>query len=172
MSYARVNKREPELAAEVDRLLAEAAALDEQEDKKYGKGKTGDELPRELRFKLARLAKIRQAKQALEEQARKEAIDAGKVDQEGNPASGGAVGSSNPPAVIPEDKKQRNFTDPKSRIMLDRATKAFVQGYNAQAAVDCLSQVIVAADVTQQTDKQQLVPMVDQIEDNLGEIPD
>ena len=173
MSYARMKKREPELAAEVDRLLAEAEALDEQEDKKYGKGKRGDELPKELRFKQARLAKIREAKQALEEQARQEAIEAGKLDHDGNPPPGGEAGSSKPPAGIPEDKEQRNFTDPESRIMLDGATKAFVQGYNGQAAVDCESQVIVAADVTQQAnDKQQLVPMVEQIEDNLGEIPD
>jgi hypothetical protein len=71
MSYARMKKREPELAAEVDRLLAEAQAVDEQEDKNYGKGKRGDELPKELRFKQARLAKIREAKQALEEQSRR-----------------------------------------------------------------------------------------------------
>jgi transposase len=173
MSYDRMKKREPELAAEVDRLLAEAAALDEQEDKKYGKGKRGDELPKELRFKQARLAKIRHAKEALEEQARREAIEAGKFDRDGNPPPGGEAGSSKPPAGIPEDKAQRNFTDPESRIMLDGATKAFVQGYNGQAAVDCESQVIVAADVTQQAnDKQQLVPMMEQIEDNLGEIPD
>jgi transposase len=173
MSYARMVKREPELAAEVDRLLAEAEALDVQEDKKYGKGKRGHELPKELRFKQARLAKIRQAKQALEEQARKEAIEAGKLDRDGHPPPGGAAGSSHPPAGIPEDKEQRNFTDPESRIMLDGATKAFVQAYNGQAAVDCGSQVIVAADVTQQAnDKQQLVPLVAQIEDNLGEIPD
>jgi transposase len=173
MSYGRMKKREPELAAEVDRLLAEAAALDEQEDKKYGKGKRGDELPKELRFKQARLAKIREAKQALEEQARQEAGDAGKHDNDGNLPPGGAAGASEPPAGIPKDKEQRNFTDPESRIMLDGATKAFVQGYNGQAAVDCESQVIVAADVTQQAnDKQQLLPMVNQIEDNLGEIPD
>jgi transposase len=173
MSYDRMKKREPELAAEVDRLLAQAEALDEQEDKKYGKGKRGDELPKELRFKQARLAKIRQAKQALEKQARQEAIEAGKLDQDGNPLPGGEAESSKPPVGIPEDKKQRNFTDPDSRIMLDGATKAFVQGYNGQAAVDCESQVIVAADVTQQAnDKHQLLPMVEQIEDNLGEIPD
>ena len=173
MSYARMKKREPELTAEVDRLLAEAAALDEQEDKKYGKGKRGDELPKELRFKQARLAKIHEAKQALEEQARREAEDAGKLDRDDNLPPGGDAGSSKPPPGIPKDKEQRNFTDPESRIMLDGATKAFVQGYNGQAAVDCSSQVIVAADVTQQAnDKQQLVPMVNRIEDNLGEIPD
>src|SRR5271166_1696017 len=57
--------------------------------------------------------------------------------------------------------------------MLDGATKSFEQAYNAQAAVDCDSQIIVSADVTQDAnDKRQLVPMVEQIEDNLGEIPD
>lgn len=173
MSYDRMKKREPELAGEVERLLAEAEALDDKEDKKYGKGKRGDQLPKELRFKQARLAKIRQAKQALEDQARQKAIDAGKADKDGNPPPGGEAGSSKPPAGIPEDKEQRNFTDPESRIMLDGATKAFVQGFNGQAAVDCSSQVIVAADVSQQAnDKQQIVPMVEQIEENLGEIPD
>jgi len=173
MTYARMLKREPELAAEVDRLLAEAEDLDEREDKRYGKGKRGHELPKDLKFKQARLAKIRQARQSLEEQARKEAIEAGKLDCDGNPPPGGPSGSSEPTAGIPKDKKQYNFTDPESRIMLDSATKAFVQGYNGQAAVDCASQVIVAADVTQQAnDKQQLVPLVEQIEDSLGEIPD
>lgn len=57
--------------------------------------------------------------------------------------------------------------------MLDGATKAFMQAYNGQIAVDCKSQVIEAADVTQAAnDKKQLVPMVEQIEENLGEIPD
>jgi len=173
MSYDRMVKREPELAAEVERLLAEAEALDDKEDKKYGKGVRGDELPKELRFKQARLAKIRQAKQALEEEARREAIEAGKLDKDGNPPAGGGSASSERPPGTPAPKSQRNFTDPESRIMLDAATKAFVQAYNGQIAVDCESQVIVAADVTQAgNDKQQLVPMVEQIEGNLGEIPD
>lgn len=173
MSYDRMVKREPELAAEIERLLAEAEALDDKEDKKYGKGVRGDELPKELRFKQARLAKIRQAKQALEEEARREAIEAGKLDKDGNPPAGGGSTSSERPPGTPAPKSQRNFTDPESRIMLDAATKAFVQAYNGQIAVDCESQVIVAADVTQAgNDKQQLVPMVEQIEENLGEIPD
>jgi hypothetical protein len=37
----------------------------------------------------------------------------------------------------PDDTAQRNFTDPESRIMPDGANKgSFVQGYNAQIAVD------------------------------------
>lgn len=173
MSYDRMLKREPELQAEVDRLLAEAEAVDEREDKKYGKGKRGDELPKELKFKQGRLEKIRRAKAALEGEARQKAIDEGKLDKDGNPPPGSGSGSGDKPPGTPEDKAQRNFTDPESRIMLDGATKAFTQAYNAEIAVDCDSQVIVAADVVQApNDKEQLLPLVEQIEDNLGEIPD
>ena len=171
MSYGRMVKKE--LSREVDRLLKQAEALDEQEDKKYGKGKRGDELPEDLQFKEKRLAKIREAKLALEEKAREDATRKGKSDKDGKPPEEGGSGPSETSEVKPKPKNQRNFTDPDSRIMLDGATKAFTQGYNAQAAVDCTSQVIVCADVTQQAnDKQQLVPMLEQIEENLGEIPD
>jgi len=173
MSYGRMVKKEKKLAREVDKLLKEAEALDEKEDKKYGKGKRGDELPEELRFKAGRLAKIREAKRALEEEARLEAASKTGKGEDEKPLKDGESGPSAGSDVKPADKKQRNFTDPDSRIMKDGATKAFVQAYNGQAAVDCDSQVIVAADVTQQAnDKQQLVPMLELIEENLGEIPD
>lgn len=123
-----------------------------------------------MKFKETRLAKIREAKQALEEEARQEAAKKSKSDKDGKPPGGGPSATSE---VKPKPKKQRNFTDPDSRIMPDGATKAFTQAYNAQAGVDCDSQVIVCAGVTQQgNDKQQLVPMLEQIEENLGEIPD
>lgn len=166
-------KKEKELADEVEKLLKQAEALDRQEDKKYGKGKRGDELPKELKFKERRLAKIREAKQALELEARAEAAVKAKSGKDGKPPEDGASGSPQTPEASPKPEKQRNFTDPDSRIMLDGATKGFTQAYNAQAAVDCGSQVIIVADVTQQAnDKRQLVPMLGQVEDNLGEIPD
>ena len=69
----------------------------------------------------------------------------------------------------PEPKAQRNFTDPDSRIMKDGASKAFEQCYNAQAAVDEEAQIIVAAEVTQETnDKQQVAPMVAALRDDAG----
>jgi transposase len=173
MSYKRMIKKESELQAEVDRLLAEAEALDEKEDKQYGKGVRGNELPKELKFKQGRLERIRKASQALEEQARQKAIKEGKLDQDGNPPPGGGAASSEKLPGTPKDKDQRNFTDPESRIMLDGATKAFVQGFNAEIAVECGAQVIVAADVVQAAnDKEQVVPMLEQVEENLGEIPD
>src|SRR5208283_2458249 len=166
MSYDRMNKRLDEVRAEVEELLKRAQATDDLEDKKYGKGVRGDEIPKELRFKQGRIEKIEEAKAALEEQARQEAIESGKLDEDGNPTGKGG-GSATSPGT-PKLKQQRNFTDPESRIMLDGATKSFEQAYNAQATVDCDSQIIVSADVTQDAnDKRQLVSMIEQIEENL-----
>ena len=70
-------------------------------------------------------------------------------------------------------KVQRNFTDPESRIMpASDAKGSVVQGYNCQAAVDARTQIIVAADVTDEAnDKQQAQPMVTQILANTGAVP-
>jgi transposase len=73
MSYDHMQRKADELQAEIARLLAEAEATDAAEDTRYGRGKRGDELPEELRFRERRLRKIQEAKQALEEEARKEA---------------------------------------------------------------------------------------------------
>ena len=72
MSYGRMKERERELREEVRRLLAEADRQDKAEDRRYGRNRTGEELPEELRRRESRLGRIRQAKRALEEEARKE----------------------------------------------------------------------------------------------------
>ena len=61
--------REAQLAAEVDELLRRAGDVDEEEDRRYGRDKRGDELPEELSFRECRLRKIREAKAALENEA-------------------------------------------------------------------------------------------------------
>ena len=73
MSYERMCEKEEQLSVEVARLLGEAEAADEAEDKQYGKGKRGDELPPELARRESRLRKIREAKAALEEEAHERA---------------------------------------------------------------------------------------------------
>jgi len=73
---------------------------------------------------------------------------------------------------VPEDKAQRNFTDPESHIMPLSGGKQFEQAYNAQVAVDSANQIIVAAEVTDQPlDKGQAMPMMQQVEENTGELP-
>ena len=62
-----------QLEAEVDLLLRGAAEVDEEEDRRYGVDKRGDELPAELSFREGRLKKIREAMSALEAEAQAEA---------------------------------------------------------------------------------------------------
>jgi transposase len=186
MSYKRMNETEARLEQEVKALMATAEKTDAEEDAQYGKGQRGDELPDELQRRESRLKKIREAKLALEQAAKERArIDRAEAEKKlaereeeeqrtGKKKPGRKPELHDPEQAKPEDKAQRNFTDPESRIMPDGGNKgAFVQGYNAQIAVDSASQVIVAAEVTQETnDKQQLVPMIEQIAINLGQKPE
>ena len=184
MSYSRMTETEPRLEQEIATLLAEAQRVDAAEDAQYGQGKRGDELPAELARRESRLAKIREAKAALEAEARAEAADAAvaaqgtlaererRAAETGRKPKGPTPTVPDPTQATPEPKAQRNFTDPDSRIMKDGATKSFVQAYNAQAAVDGTAQVIVAAAVTQAAnDKRQLVPLLTQVEANCGARP-
>jgi transposase len=153
MSYGRMREKQRQLRDEVKELLAQAEAADAAEDAEYGPDRRGDELPAELQRRESRLERIREAKRALEARARDEA--AGK----GAP----------PESVKPDSKAQYNFTDPESRIM--KGPDGFVQGYNAQVAVDEL-QLIVGQAVTQETnDKKQLLPMITTIEQQSGDTP-
>lgn len=185
MSYERMGETEKRLEGEIVKLLEAAEQTDRQEDAQYGKGRRGDELPVELARRESRLRKIREAKAALEAEAKEqaeaekaaaEAKIAARRQQEaatGQKAKGRDPQVANPGEAQPDPKAQRNFTDADSRIMLDGATKSFEQAYNAQAVVDSQAQVIVAAAVTQQAnDKQQLVPMLEQVAENLGQRPE
>ena len=174
MSYARMEKKAEELEAEVRRLLQEAQAVDDAEDALYGKGKRGDELPEELRFKQKRLEKIKEAMESLEQEAKAEADAKGKeiaekeqaLEEQGKKRRGKKPKAPND---SPNPKAQCNFTDADSRIMKDSASKSFEQGYNCQVAVDDKSQIIIGSGVTQQSnDKQQVKSMVEAIKDNTG----
>jgi transposase len=174
MSYERMKKREAELKAEVDGWLEAADAADAAEDKLYGT-KRGDELPAWVADKAKRLAKIRQAKAALEaeakaaaaEEARRRAEAEEKRRADGRKKNGKTPA---PPQATPDGKAQRNFTDPESRIL--KTKDGYIQGYNAQAAVDAAAQIILAHGLTPgMSDQDQLVPLVDGIERNLGRKP-
>ena len=152
MSYGRMKDKERELREEVRRLLSEAERQDEAEDRRFGKDRTGEELPEQLRRRESRLERIRQAKRALEQEVHREKQEAGKEESK------------------PADKKQYNFTDPQSRIM--KGSDGFLQGYNCQIAVEENFQLIVGQAVTQQAnDKEQLEPMIQSIEEQAGQKP-
>ena len=177
MSYGRMLKAEVELKQEVAELLGRAQEVDRQEDRKYGKHKRGDELPEELQRRESRLQKIQEAKAALEAEAKAEAERIRKEHEEEQKRRRDndeppKPGKPPDPPEVPSEKAQRNFTDPESRIMKN-SDKAFIQGYNAQAAVDHHRQIIVAADVSAMAaDTPHLKPMVAQVKKNVGRVPD
>jgi transposase len=149
MSYARMPEREAALEAQVKRILDEAEAVDRAEDALYGAAR-GDELPELLRTREGRLRAIRAAKAAIEAEARARTGD---------------------PDAMPEPKAQRNFTDADSRIMLSKPD-GWIYGYNAQAVVDEVAQVIVATELSvETTDTRQLPALLDQLEANTGRRP-
>lgn len=184
MSYERMSETEKKLEEEVARLLTEAERVDGEEDAQHGKGKHGDELPAELKRRGDRLKTIREAKAALEREAKEKALArAVEVEEKraqrareeaetGKKPYGPEPKAPDPEQAVPEPKAQRNFTDPDSRIMPDGANKgAFLQGYNGQIAVDSAAQIIVATRVVQTPcDVQQLVPMAAAIVENVGQL--
>jgi transposase len=158
MSYGRMKKAERDLAAEVQGWFEEAERIDREEDELYGADRRGDELPDWVADKQKRLEKIRQATAELEAEAQAEAAAGPDPHKTGHKPK---------PNGIPEEKTQRNFTDAESRIM--KSPDGFIQGYNAQAAVDASSQVIVAQLVTNNgSDTHQMVPLLNQIRKNVG----
>src|SRR5215217_6498203 len=62
MSYGRMVEAEVRLAAEVDEMLARAAATDAAEDEHFGKETPGSLFPEELARRQSRLSKLREAK--------------------------------------------------------------------------------------------------------------
>jgi transposase len=158
MSYRTMKRAEERLKAEVERWFREAERLDREEDEKYGVNKSGDELPEWVTNKQERLKRIQQAKAELEAEAKAEAERGRDPNKTGHKAK---------PTGIPAEKTQRNLTDSESRMM--KSGDQFIQGYNAQAAVDSERQIIVAQTLTNTgNDMHQMVPLLKQIRGNLN----
>ncbi|MDC0708841.1 IS1182 family transposase [Stigmatella sp. ncwal1] len=180
MSYGRMEEATRKLEEQVKKLLEEAAALDAQEDERYGKGRRGDELPEEMKDPATRAERLKEAKRRLEadkkralaaeKKKRVKKIRRAQQDLEQEARHKAEQKGQKPEEAKPESKAQRNFTDPDSRIM--KRDGSFQQSYNAQVAVDAETQLIVAQEVGQSpSDARQLEPMVAQVEANTGLLP-
>jgi transposase len=160
MSYERMLETEQRLQQEIDTLLSAAERADDDDDAQFG-DRHGEELPDELSRRETRLKKIREAREALEQQAREKA--ARHVEQL---QSEGRTPRIAPEEAVPKPKDQRNFTDPDSKIM-KTSNKGFDQCGNAQIVTN-ENQVILAADVTNQAnDVRQVEPMLAQLQSNV-----
>ena len=161
LSYGHIEKLEAQLREEVQALLQKAAEADQAE------AHDGLDLPGELARREDRLKALGAAKAKIVE--RVESRDAevqqayqDKVNRrEAQRQAGEKPRGPEPkvPETGPKASDQINLTDEESRIMPSH--EGFVQGYNSQAAVDVETMLIVATDVSQQTnDKQQVEPML------------
>ena len=171
MSYGRMEKEEKRLCEEIRQYFEDVETTDQAEDERYGM-KRGDELPDHLKTEEQRLGAIRAAMAQLEEQARQKAAAEQQKRREKAAKEGRTYRPRKDATVaVPSPKAQYNFTDPDSRIMKN-ADKAFIQGYNGQAAVDVDTQIIVAAQLSNQAaDGPHLVGMVEQVEQATGKRP-
>ena len=176
LSYEHAQKIEAQLQAEVKELLARAEAADAEPLPE------GLSIPEELSRREERLAAIREAKAQIEARAAerdaqaKAEFDAKMKAREDKTARTGKKPGGKPPAppsagVRPTD--QINLTDADSRIMPAKG-EGFEQSYNAQAAVDTQSMLIVATSMAQvAADKQQVEPMlkvIAQLPEELGSV--
>lgn len=175
MSYERMTKKEIELEAEiaalreqVGALLADAARVDAEDDERFGSDRRGDELPEELQRREGRLARIREAKQALEAEAvERETARRAELAAQGKQPRKPKDGRD---PFAPKPTAQRNFTDPESKIM-KTSDGSFHQCFNGQAIVDSAAQVIVAAELSDEPpDARQLEPALAQLVENLEAI--
>jgi transposase len=162
------NRTPAGLDAEIDAILAEAAAVDAAEDAQLGPDRRGDELPEALADPRTRLARLREAKRELARadaarQAAHEAHLARRAETEAAAGRGLRGRKPRPPEPAPTAKV--NVTDPDSRIM--KGPAGYLQGYNAQAVV-AADQIVLAADLTQSAaDTGQLAPMLEQAAQNV-----
>ncbi len=163
----QANRSREAIEAEVQSMLAEAAATDRAEDDLLGEEVRGDELPHGLATRGGRLARLKECRARLEEQdvqaryaqevSRRAAIEA----ETGKPL----VGRPPKPKAPTKNSLVANPTDPDSRVMKQRYT--YLQGYNAQAVVS-EDHVVLAAAITQApVDLHQLHPMLRQARVNL-----
>jgi transposase len=172
LSYGHIEKLEAQLREEVQALLKKAADVDQEELA------DGMDLPAEVARREDRLKALAEAKTQIaarvkerDEQARKD-YEEKLARREAVRAAGKKPRGKEPkvPEVGPQSKDQVNLTDEESRIM--PSAEGFIQGYNAQAAVDVDTMLIIATTLTQHTnDKQQIEPMLSELQalsDTLG----
>jgi transposase len=191
VGYEKISEREQHWRSEVERLLNQAQQTDQDEDQRYGVGQPADPLPDDLASAQKRLQRLQQARTELEQEAKEQlqaAVNDLPLRKAGRPSKAEQA-SKTTKSRQQRDKetkrriraaknaaapsRQYNFVDADSRVMKDNGPKAFVQGYNVQIAVDAHAQIIVAAEITQQTtDRQQLVPLVKSVRSSAQATPE
>lgn len=175
LSYDYTIKLSQQIEDEITLLMKQAEEADYRDF-------DGLDIPEEIKRRKDRLNKIKAAKAEIENR-RKAKYDEEKAEYDAKiakrkakeEARGRKLGGRKPtePTPDPKPSDQVNLTDEESRIM-PTSGGGFVQAYNAQAAVDMDSRIIIENHVTQNTnDKKELSPALDNIEklpESIGQV--
>jgi transposase len=173
VSYKRLLELEHQLQTEVDELFALSERAEQLEVQ------AGLVIPDEIALRQERLAHLAEAKAVLEaraqarhqaEQAEYDAKMRAREDKARRTKHKPRGRAPKPPTPGPQDKDQYNFTDPESRIMKNSTDAGFDQHYNAQAAVEQESFLIVANALSNHpNDKAEALPTLDALAPALGQ---
>jgi transposase len=175
VSYKRLLELEHQLQTEVDELftLGEQAEQIEQIEAQLGLL-----LPDEISLRQEQLARLAEAKTVLEaraqvryeaEQADYQAKIQARAEQANKTKRPPRGPTPQPPTPGPQDKDPYNFTDPDSRIMKNSTDQGFDQHYNAQAAVEQDSFLVVANALSNHpNDKAEALPTLNALAPELG----
>jgi IS5 family transposase len=175
LSYDYTIKLSQQIEDEITLLMKQAEEADNRDF-------DGLDIPEEIKRRKDRLNKIKAAKAEIENR-RKAKYNEEKAEYDAKiakrkakeEARGRKLGGRKPtePTPDPKPSDQLNLTDEESRIM-PTSGGGFVQAYNAQAAVDMDSRIIIENHVTQNTnDKKELSPALDNIEklpESIGQV--
>jgi transposase len=173
VSYERAGELSAQLELEVQQLLAKAEAADATPLQ------DGLTIPEEITRRQERKAALALARAEIEARAqarytaRLAEYQEKMAERAAKKQRGEKVGAHTPqpPTPGPEPGDQHNFTDPESRIMKAGNGNHFEQSYNAQAAVEVESRLIVGQRVSQSpNDKQELVPTLAAIPAEAGSV--
>jgi|TARA_B110000196_G_scaffold296960_1_gene287693 transposase len=172
MSHEHLEKQMTLAQDQIQELLAKAADADSTPLQ------DGLSIPEEIKRREDRLAKFKEAKKVMEQRA-KQRFEEEKAEHEAKLAQRQAKEASTgrksrgrepkPPQEGPRDKDQYNFTDPESQIMKDGGS--FEQCFNAQAAVEVETMLVVGQHVSNApNDKQQLEPTLNAVSPAVGPV--
>lgn len=179
-SHRDLRKEDQSLREVARKILEDAERIDREEDELYGPENTPYGLPKELADVKTRRAKIRKALEDMQrenreryerEQREHEEHIAKRQRQEEEAGKKLRGRKPKPPVKRIDPETKRNTTDLDTRVMKTR--NGYVQGFNAQAAVDTDSLLIVGRRVTKdENDTQQSVPMLEAVRESTGQYPE
>ena len=172
MSHGHLEKQMELAEEQISQLIAKA------EDADSTPLEDGLSIPDEIKRREDRIAQLEKAKVAMEERAKvrleeetaeyQEKLKTRKSKEESTGRKPRGK-KPKPPEEGPKAKDQYNFTDPESRIM--KTGGGFEQAYNAQAAVEVETMLVVGQHVTDApNDKEQLAPGLDSVSSVIGEV--